>query len=557
VLSMVRNLSLNFLLHKDGSRTEPEPETTTAAMALVLAEGRKERNQRVTMLSKIAIPFWIVQTSETKSIVLSAAASSRQEFKFTDTKGATEIRKIVTSGVPQPEDVPAAVKRIEALLEKTDVITVHLANLFPPFPIVSAGQFITESSRSAKPIRLDMKADSPDALKRTEEFREVQKAAKLRVETIESIKKAMSEKLGGHLRVLENLIAVERERGNVRIRTMEERTRQESGDAAKVRDKQIYDLREKTKIDLRAMTADFSRSANDLELFFSEMVESIRTARTKIGKEEDNIEGAVLIYRELAKSLSSKMQRSGQPLKVMDDKSDKILQNLHDITRESETKRASLEAAYELQVKERNQKLQGTKKEMEDKMRELDELYARIKESCERSEQLVDERITLLQKEYLDLMAWTLENDSINGLMPLTLLDVEVFVAKYDSGSHQVLTPCYTPETGTQLGARGKPISQELDDALIRSLNDWLRLDPTMKNAFVKSCQAGNLFMQSEATTLVTEGFDALVQRRLIQSTDKEKFLALWSKYSGKCPKCGTVNEKDAKFCQKCGLAFS
>jgi len=554
---MVRNLSMNFLLRKFGSRIEPEPETTTIAVAFALAEGRKERNQRITMLSRIAIPFWVVQTSETKSIVLSAAASSRQEFRFTDTKGATEIRKILTSGVPQPEDVPAAVKRIEALLEKTDTITVQLANLFSPSPLAGAGQFIFESSPSAKPNRLDMRADSPDALKRTEEFREVQKSARLRVEAIESIKKVMTEKLGGHLKVLENLIAVERERGNVRIRTMEERTRQESSDAAKTRDKQIYDLREKTKMDLRAMTADFSRSANDLEMFFNEMIDSIRAARTRIGKEEDNIEGAVSIYRELAKTLSSKIQRSSQPLKIMDERSEKMLKSLHDVTKESETQKASIEAAYELQVKERNQRLEDTKKEMENKTQELNQLYARIKEACERCERLVDERITLLQREYLDLMAWTLENDSINGLMPLTLLDVEVFIAKYDSGSHQVLTPCFTPDTEISLSTRGKPISQELDEVLIGSLNDWLRLDQTMKGTFLKSCQAGNLLMKSEATQLLSEGLDALIQRRLIQSTDKERFVTLWSRYSGKCPKCGTVNEKDAKFCQKCGLALS
>lgn len=557
VVSVVRNLSLPFLLRNDGSRTEPELETVTLAVALALAEARKERNQRVTMLSRVAIPFWIVQTSETKSIILSAAAGSRQEFKFTDTKAATEIRKIVTSGVPQPEDVPAAVKRIEALLDKTDTITALLANLFPPASIVSAGSFITEADPSIKLNRLDMKANSSDALKRTEEFREVQKGAKLRVEAIESIKEAMTEKLGEHRRIVENLIAVERERWNLRIKTMEERTKQEISDAAKNRNKQNYDLREKTKMDLRAMTADFSRSANELEIFFNEALDSIRTARTRIGQQEDDIEGAVSIYKELAKTLTSRIQQINQPLKIMDEKSEKMLKSLHDITRESDTKKTSYEATYELQVKERNQKIDDTKKEMENKRQELNELYMRIKESCEICEQLVEERINTLQREYLDLMAWTLENDSIKGLMPLTLLDVEVFIAKYDGGSTQILTPCLTPDTEISLTARGKPISQELDKALIQSLNQWIRLDPTMKNAFVKSLQAGNVLLETKATQLLSEGLDTLVKRRLLDSTDKERFIALWSRYSSKCPKCGTATEEGAKFCQKCGQAFN
>jgi len=554
---VVRNLSLHFLSRKEGLRTEPEADNITLAVALAMAEGQKAQNKRITLLSKISIPFWIVQTSETKSIVLSAAASTKQDLKFTDIKGVTEIRKIVTSGVSQPEDVPKAVAQIETLLEKTEIITVQLANIFAPGPIASVGQFIVESDPSTRLIRIDMKADSPDALKRTEEFREASQAAKVRVEAIESLQKVTNEKFGEHLRVLENIIAVETERWNLRIKTMEERTHQETVDLGKAKENQLYDLREKNKMDLRALTAAFSRSANDLEVFFNEILESIREARKRIGQKEDDIEGAVSIFKELATNLSSKIPQSDQPLKVMNDKSDNMLKRFSEIVKESENKKIPIEANYQSQIKERNQRLEDTKREMEKKMQEVAELHTRVKEAYERSKRLIEERIISLQKEYLDLMGWTLENDSVKGLMPLTLLDVEVFIVQYNGGSHQVLTPCLSPESDISLSTRGKPISNELDEALKHSMENWLSRDPTMKTAFDTACKAGNMLLTIQSSELLSDGLDALIRKRVIQSTDKERFETLWNSYARRCPKCGTAIEAGAKFCQKCGLAFN
>jgi hypothetical protein len=554
---LVRNLFLHFLSHKDGSRIEPEADNITLAIALAMAEGQKAQTKRITMLSKITIPFWIVQTSETKSIVLSAAASTRQELKFSDIKGVTEIRRIVTSQVSQPEDVPKAVVQIETLLGKIETITVQLANIFKPAPIVSVGQFVVESDPSARMIRIDIKADSPDALKRTEEFREAVQSAKLRVEAVENLQKMTSEKFGEHLRVLENIIAVETERWNLRIKTMEDRTRQEAADLAKNRDNQLYELREKTKMDLRALTAAFSRSANDLEVFFNEILDSIRETRTYIGQKEDNIEGAVSAFKELASNLSSKIKQSNQPLQIMNEKSDQMVKRANEIVSESENKKSSIEANYQSQIKERNQRLEETKLEMEKKMQEVDKLYRRVKDAYEKSKSLIDERITTLQREYLDLLAWALENNSVKGLMPLTLLDIEIFVVQYEGGLHQVLTPSFTPESDISLSSKGKPISQELDDTLKNSMEDWLARDPNMKSAFDIACKAGNLLLMPQSSELLSEGLDALIRKRVIQSSDKERFQVLWSRYAGKCPKCGTTTEIGAKFCQKCGYAFS
>ena len=557
MISVVRNLSLHFLSRKEGLRTEPESDSVTLAITLAMAEGQKAQNKRITMLSKISIPFWIVQTSETRSIVISAAASTRQELKFSDMKGLTEIRRIVTSEVSQPDDVPKAVVQIETLLGRVETITAQLANLFTPAPIASVGQFIVESDPSARMIRIDIRADSPDALKRTEEFREVSQSAKLRVEAIESLQKVINEKFGEHLRVLENIIAVETERWNLRIKSMEERAHQETENLAKTRDNQLYDLQEKTKMDLRALTAAFSRSANDLEVFFNEILESIRESRKRIGQKEDDIEGAVSIFKELSANLSSKIKQSNQPLQVMDEKANSMLKRLGEIVKETDSKKLSIEANYQSQIQERNQRLDDTKREMEKKMQEIDELHTRVRDAFDKSKKLVEEHIVLLQREYLDIMAWTLENESVRGLMPLTLLDVEVVIVQYDSGPYQLLTPSFTPESDISLSPRGKPISHELDESLKDSMQNWLSLDPSLKIAFDTACKAGNLLLVPQSLEVLKEGLDVLIRRKLIRSTDKERYEMLWNRYAGKCPKCGTISEAGAKFCQKCGFAFS
>jgi hypothetical protein len=551
---VVRNLTLHYISRKEGSRLEPEKDSTTLAVAFLLAEGRKDRNQRVSMLSKISFPFWIVQTSETKSIVLAAAANTKQEFKFSDTKGATEIRRIMTSGVSQPEDVPSAMTKVESLLQKTDVLTIQLLNLFNSSPIASVGHFITEAEPAAKPIRLEMKADSPEALKRTEEFREVAKAAKVRVEAIESLQKVMDEKIGGHLKVLENLKAVEAERWNVRIKTMEERTRQECIELAKNEEKQLYDLREKTKMDLRALTAEFSRSVNDLESFFAKMIDDIRATRTQIGQKEDDVDSAVNIYKELATNLTSKIQHINQPLQIMADKSENMRRKSSEIVKAAEARRITLETSTKSQIEERNQRLADTKAEMQNKMHELDELQARVKNAFESGRKQIEERIMALQREYLNLMAWSLENETVKGLMPLTLLDVEVFIARYDGGSYLVLTPSYTPDSEFTMSTTVKSLNQEFDEALRQSLESWLRLDPSMKNNFDNTCNAGNLLLTSQSAELLADGLETLRQRKIIKNMDKEKYEALWNKYTGKCPKCGSTIETGSKFCQKCGF---
>ncbi|MHA2210199.1 MAG: zinc ribbon domain-containing protein, partial [Candidatus Thorarchaeota archaeon] len=72
-----------------------------------------------------------------------------------------------------------------------------------------------------------------------------------------------------------------------------------------------------------------------------------------------------------------------------------------------------------------------------------------------------------------------------------------------------------------------------------------------------RSCTRGNMLLAAEGEAMLVEGLEELLRRRLIQTDDIERLLTVWSRYSGKCPKCGAGVEAGAQFCQKCGKELS
>ncbi|MFW9967497.1 MAG: hypothetical protein ACFFEA_10125, partial [Candidatus Thorarchaeota archaeon] len=317
---MVRNLYLNYLFKKEGTRVEPESESVCLAAALASAESQKAKNARIVGLSSVSFPVWIVQTSPTKSIVLNASSSGRKEFHFTEMKGASEVKRIIGSDLSQATDIPKVASRIQPLLESVDSYTTDVAGLAEPSFIKAIGNFVRVSDPTAEPNRVEIRSDSAAALKRTEEFRKLSESAKLRIESAETLQKLIRENYSAQTTILENITKLERDRGTERVRMMEERTKQEIAKLIKNKDTAIYDLREKHKMDLRAMTADFARAANNLEQFFAEIVGEIRKTISQIGQKEADTEGAISVYSNLVGSLKRTMANSQQPLDMMDKK---------------------------------------------------------------------------------------------------------------------------------------------------------------------------------------------------------------------------------------------
>ena len=549
---MVRNLSLQYLYRKEGTRIEIESDSVALIDALVAAETLKGSSTRVASLSKVSIPFWFVQISSTKSIILSATSSMIKQFQFTDIKGASEVRRIVSSEVSQASDIPVAVSKIEPLLNKDDMYTIDLASLIAPASFVSVGRLIVTSDPNARPNRIEMRTDSGGALKRSEEFKEVSDSVKLRIDATEALKSLFYEKFGGQFTTLENLTALERKRWDERITLMEERTAQEIAALKQNRDDQFYNLSERHKMRLRALTAEFARASNELEKHFTDISEEIRVAKTKMGQKEDDVEGAVSIYEDLASSLKQTIERSNQPIQMMDAKRVELEKQSLEARNDYEHEKANVESALEHQINDLQKRIEETKSEREENLKELDELKLNVSSVIEGAYKMVENKILKFQQEFLNLMSWTLDNDSINELAPLTQLDIHTYVVKFDNDVYRVITPHYTAESGS-LGA-GQVLSREFDDLLTSSVDEWMRSDRSFKGAFERACIEGNLFLDPEGEKLLSEGFESLSRRGVLGSSDIERYARLWYKYSGKCPKCQSDLERGAKFCNNCGL---
>jgi hypothetical protein len=545
------------LFKKKGTRVEPEAESVCLAAALTSAESQKGKNARIIGLSSVSFPFWIVQTSPTKSIALNASSSGTTEFHFSEMKGASEVRRIIGAELSQATDIPGVASKIQPLLENVDHHTTSIAGIAEPSFIKAIGDFVLVSDLTAEPNRVQIRSESGVALKRSEEFKKISESAKLRIESAETLQNLLRENYGAQTTILENITKLEHERGGDRVSTMEERTRQEIARLMEKKENEIYELREKHKMNLRAMTADFSRAVNDLEQFFAEIVGQIRKAQSQIGQKEEDTEGAVSVYSNLVSSLKETIANSQQPLDMMDKKKANLEKRVAEAQTKFESDKMKAENSLQTEIQERQKRIEGTRDEMELKTKELDGLNAQVKTAITKSEQSIEKRVLEFQQEFLKLMNWTLDNDSIRELAPLTLFDVHTYVAKYDDQSHKVLTPCFLPDESLLTMGAGNTLSKEFDAAIHALIDDLLQKDQSFKESFERACAKGNMLVATEAEQLLVQGLEELLRRRLLQSDDIEKLLTVWSRYSGRCPKCGAAVEAGAQFCQKCGMELT
>ncbi|TFG32970.1 hypothetical protein EU527_08995 [Candidatus Thorarchaeota archaeon] len=96
---MVRQIALDFLFKKTKTKIVTDTHEVALAMAFILAESNQKGKAKLKFLSQIAIPFWIVQVSDTNSIVLSSIGESSVGIELSEDTAAGPVRRILNTEI--------------------------------------------------------------------------------------------------------------------------------------------------------------------------------------------------------------------------------------------------------------------------------------------------------------------------------------------------------------------------------------------------------------------------------------------------------------------------
>ncbi len=546
---------MEFMYRKRGTEFEPESEEVKLALALAAAEVEKGQSQRIAVLSKLSVPYWIVQVAPGKSIVISAVRDTPRLFELTEHTKIAELKRVLGSDIAEPADVPTAVDKMSRLLGNTQKTSIQIAGVQDAEVFSRLARFIREVDPNASVLTPDIRLDSNAALAKSQEFQKLVNTARTRVSTLEDTKRLVSEKLRNNLSVLENLLTTERNRWEQRVKTMTEKLQQETEALKKKENDTLYELREKQKMALRALAADFSRSLGDIESHFSENLEKVRMTRMEIAKSGDDIESAVRAYQSLNQYLSASVTKFNDTLHRLNARTTQLLEENRRSKVEFEKTTAQTQKSTAAQIASQQQRLDDLKKEMSTKLTEMEQLLKRVRLATEKMENELEEQIIALQGEFLRIMSVTLDASTIPGLTPLTRIDIEIYMAFYDDGTFRVYAPGISPEERVSALYRYRPLDSSLDAMLKNTLQKWIESDRAFKDMLYRCSIRGNRLTSSDGAARLREGLVQLERRMLLQEGAREKLESLWIRYAAKCPKCG-ADVAGSKYCPQCGLTI-
>ena len=549
---MVRKLILDFVYRKKGKETKKESEGIGIVLALAAAEAHRKGKTKLSQLSKIAIPYWIVQVSDTTSLLLSATGSSERRIELSENTKLSEVRRIISSEVNEATHIPDVIEKIIPMVRILDRNTHIMAHYENPTAIACHGRLVVEAELNSHMNALESRMDSQGALNASEEFQKIRDSVTSRIERLEELKSLVKEKLRGHRDVLENIVVLEKNKWEQRLSAFEDRTESEKAALTKKAQDDLYHLKESQKLNLSAVTANFARSISELEEFFDDVITRIRNARVAIGQKGDDVEGTIGIYQEMINYLSDTVPQYSDAIKKMDEKSNEVLKETSRLKESLEAESGATKDSVDSEISEKQKRLAELTEERAKQVKQLETVLEDVIIAIRRIEGAIEQRILDLQKELLDLMALSLETDSFLELSPLTQFYVNIYVACYNDGRYNVLAPCYHPEERIPVKQKLIPLDKTLDKYLRDSFEKWME-SPTFKSDFTKACNSGNVLLNPDAREKLDDGLRKLQSEQLLHEGVQESLVLLWEKYEGRCPKCGESTSVDEKFCSKCG----
>jgi predicted DNA-binding ribbon-helix-helix protein len=548
---MVRQIHLNFANSTLGGRPKSEPNHIASSLGFILADSYGG-NKRLTSLAPVSIPFWIVQVSSTESIILAAISDKPASLESTENVALSSVKKSLGE-VAEPRDIPSAVERALTYLGSVERKTQYIKHLENPEAIVHVANWFEETEPTSRPNRPESRIDSQEALTISQQFQQLRESIEKRVAECEELQKFANERIVSRVESLTESVKAERERWRRRSQTLEEIVNLESAELAEKKRDALSDIEMKYRMGLRALTAEFARESTSLEGFFIELLEKIRESRTAIGQKAEDIDGAIEEFDNLVNFLSEHVNEYTESIENIKAKVTQTLERVAALTRTSDEDKAKISESLDSQIREHQHRIVEFDLERTKNENELEEILDSATTSASTLERAIGQRLDELRGEERNLASFAFESEKIKDLAPLTLLDLDVFVATYETGEVKVFIPSILPSERFSLPLRQVPVDPSLDEHIRTMITDLSGSSSIFRNSLQKVCLEGNLLLAGGARNQVQSGLNQIQARQLLKEGVAERVTAQWDKYAGKCPKCGSEIPGASKSCPKCG----
>ncbi|MFW9919804.1 MAG: hypothetical protein ACFFED_09410 [Candidatus Thorarchaeota archaeon] len=520
---MVRQLAIDFLYRKHGNSLASETKALETTMAFIWAISKEDESARIRRLSRVSFPFWLVQVSPENSVLLSASTSESKRFSFTHETRLAEVRRSISNEVTEPKDVPVVVEKVLSLMDELETVEKSVRNLYEPESLVEVGPYVSELEPSYSPNRVEQTFTSQHALAESEAFQRIRDEILARVERMEELKILVSDQLRSQLKVMENIVSMEKRKWTERISSMKSSTEVATHDLEVRKSDQIYSLKEEYKRHLRAKTAEFARASTDIESYFTYLLEHVQETRATIARKQDDIESAVEEYRKLAKYLSDALPRFEEILEALNEKSSEVLLDAKRYNEALTSRTGEAAISAESEIDDQKYRLLSLEKERQESESELDELLQKVLSSIDRLEGRIKKRLLEHQSEVLDIQRSTIKNDAIHGIAPLTHLDIYFFVAEYSNGKYDIFPPGLTPENRFRLPLPYRRMNESLYSFVQGNISRLKDSDTSFKDRFEHALGTGDLFDDPDTLDLIESGLRDLQMKQLLEEGTYEK----------------------------------
>ncbi|MGY5880242.1 MAG: hypothetical protein RTV31_08325 [Candidatus Thorarchaeota archaeon] len=551
---MVRQIALDFLFKQTKTKLVPDKDEIAQAMAFILAESNKKGKAKLKFLTPITVPFWIVQTSDTNSIVLSSIGESSIALELSEDTATGPVRRILSTEIARFEDIPTGVDKALPLLKTVEPKVHQLRNIQEPDLFVAHGTKYVEVDPNEKLNSLELKIDSQLALTISQDFQCTLDDAKQRQGTMVELEKLTKERLTDQLKVMENVITAEMARWDKRLKTQEESSALRIEKLQERMGDKIYRLKDKHQKDRRALLAQFARDTVEIERFFNRILDDIKSTRE--GLVELELEDAIAKYRALVDDLGDVVPTYTDIIDSIDDRAEASTLSTGDLEEKRDEEIRAEEESVTTQTRELQNKLEDMREERDAKEKEFKSIKSKVIASIDSMDGLVEKRVEDLTHELQSVQRLTLENDSIKGLAPLTLVHIKVWVATYNTGKPVVFAPIVLPEDRISLPFKHQPIDEKLEVYIRKLVDKQLKDSASFKTSFRQACDDGNILKDPESVKPFMKGMKDIWTRQLLKEGVREKLEPLYTKLVGRCPECKAEISQTSKFCPDCGKSL-